>query len=111
MSWPELVAVLEPMYPNVSELGGRPPMPLERMLRIDFLQLWCNLSDPPVEEVLYGSVAMGNLAGIDLGSEAAPDETTVCKCRHLLEKHKLGKRLPVAVNEYLRRSTFRGSPV
>lgn len=104
LPWPELVAVVEPVYPKVSELGGRPPMPIERMLRIYFLQLWFNLSDPAVEEALYDSVAMRSFAGIDLGAEAAPDETTVCKFRHLLEKHKLGKRLLVAVNEYLRRN-------
>ncbi|MDE2348653.1 MAG: IS5 family transposase [Gammaproteobacteria bacterium] len=104
LPWSELVAVVEPVYPKVSELGGRPPMPLERMLRIHFLQLWFNLSDPAVEEALYDSVAMRSFAGIDLGAEAAPDETTVCKFRHLLEKHKLGKRLLVAVNEYLRRN-------
>ena len=74
------------------------------MLRIYFLQLWFNLSDPAVEEALYDSASMRDFAGIDLGAEAAPDETTVCKFRHLLEKHKLGKRLLVSVNEYLRRN-------
>jgi IS5 family transposase len=78
--WAELSAVVEPFYPKVSEAGGRPPLPLERMLRVYFLQLWFNLSDPAVEEELYDSVAMRNFAGIDLGVEAAPDETTVCKC-------------------------------
>ncbi len=104
LPWPDLLAVVEPFYPKGSELGGRPPIPLERMLRIYFLQLWFNLSDPAVEEELYDSVAMRGFAGIDLGVEAAPDETTVCKFRHLLEKHKLGKRLLVSMNEYLRRS-------
>ena len=56
-----------------------------------FLQLWFNLSDPAVEEALYESNSIRNFAGIDLGVEAAPDETTVCKFRHLLEKNKLGK--------------------
>src|SRR5580658_3317976 len=92
--WAKLTAVVEPFYPKVSEAGGRPPLPLERMLRVYFLQLWFNLSDPAVEEELYDSVAMRNFAGIDLGVEAAPDETTVCKFRHLLEKNKLGKRDP-----------------
>jgi transposase, IS5 family len=100
--WQELAAVVEPVYPKVSEQGGRPPLPLERMLRVYFLQLWFNLSDPAVEEALYDSAAMRAFAGIDLGSEAAPDETTICKFRHLLERNKLGKRLLVAVNEYLR---------
>ena len=100
--WRELSAAIEPVYPKVSEAGGRPPIPLERMLRIYFLQLWFNLSDPAVEEALYDSVAMRSFVGIDLGVEGAPDETTVCKFRHLLERNKLGKTLLKAVNEYLR---------
>lgn len=102
--WAELQAVVEPFYPKVSEAGGRPPIPLERMLRIYFLQLWFNLSDPAVEEALYDSAAMRSFAGIDLGQEAAPDETTVCKFRHLLERHKLGKSLLKTVNSYLARN-------
>jgi IS5 family transposase len=101
--WRELVAVVEPHYPKISAEGGRPPVPLERMLRIYFLQLWFNLSDPAVEEALYDSVAMREFVGIDLGSEAAPDETTVCKFRHLLERNTLGKPLLAAVNEHLKR--------
>jgi transposase, IS5 family len=100
--WKELAAAVEPVYPKGSDAGGRPPIPLERMLRIYFLQLWFNLSDPAVEEALYDSVAMRSFAGIDLGAEAAPDETTVCKFRHLLERNKLGKTLLKAVNQYLR---------
>ena len=100
--WTELAAAVEAVYPKPSEAGGRPPIPLERMLRIYFLQLWFNLSDPGVEEALYDSVAMRSFVGIDLGVEAAPDETTVCKFRHLLERNKLGKTLLKAVNEYLR---------
>jgi IS5 family transposase len=100
--WTELAAVVEKVYPKGGDAGGRPPIPLERMLRIYFLQLWFNLSDPAVEEALYDSVAMRSFVGIDLGVEAAPDETTVCKFRHLLERNKLGKVLLKAVNEYLR---------
>jgi IS5 family transposase len=102
--WTELAAAVQTAYPQVSEHGGRPPIPLERMLRIYFLQLWFNLSDPAVEEALYDSVAMRAFAGIDLGSEGAPDETTVCKFRHLLERNKLGKVLLTAVNDHLHRS-------
>jgi transposase, IS5 family len=100
--WKELTTAVEQVYPKGSDAGGRPPIPLERMLRIYFLQLWFNLSDPAVEEALYDSVAMRSFAGIDLGMEAVPDETTVCKFRHLLERHKLGKTLLKAVNQYLR---------
>jgi IS5 family transposase len=102
--WNEICALIEPVYPKVSELGGRPPIALERMVRIYFLQLWFNLSDPAVEEALYDSVAMRSFVGIDLGQEAAPDETTVCKFRHLLERHKLGKPLLKQVNEYLKKN-------
>src|ERR1700677_2305065 len=102
--WAELAAAVQTAYPKVSESGGRPPIPLERMLRIYFLQLWFNLSDPAVEEALYDSVAMRSFAGIDLGVEGAPDETTVCKFRHLLERNKLGKVLLTAVNDHLHRS-------
>jgi IS5 family transposase len=70
-----------------------PPVGVERMLRIYFLQLWFNLSDPAVEEALYDSQAMRRFAGIDLGREPVPDETTVCRFRHLLEEHDLGRRL------------------
>lgn len=102
--WSELAAAVQTVYPKLSEHGGRPPIPLERMLRIYFLQLWFNLSDPAVEEALYDSVSMRRFAGIDLGVESVPDETTVCKFRHLLERHKLGKTLLKAVNDHLQRS-------
>lgn len=100
--WSELCAVIEPVYPKAGAEGGRPTIPLERMLRVYFLQQWFNLSDPAVEEALYDSAAMREFAGIDLGREAAPDETTVCKFRHLLERHKLGKELFSAVNQHLK---------
>jgi IS5 family transposase len=74
------------------------------VLRIYFLQLRFNLSDPPVEQELYDSAAMRSFVGIDLGTEGATDETTICKFRHLLEKNKLGKVLLRAVNEHLHRN-------
>jgi len=71
------------------------------MLRIYFLQQWFNLSDPAVEEALYDSAVMRQFVGIDLGSEPAPDETTVCKFRHLLEEHQLGEQILGQVNLHL----------
>ena len=99
--WAELVALIEPHYPNTGK--GRPPIGVERMLRIYFLQQWFNLSDPAVEDALYDSLAMRGFVGIDLGREPVPDETTVCKFRHLLERHELGKRIFAEVNGYLSR--------
>jgi len=97
--WAKLCALIEPHYPKVS--GGRPPVGVERMLRIYFLQQWFNLSDPAVEEALYDSVVMRDFVGIDLGREPVPDETTVCKFRHLLEEHALGGEMLETVNLYL----------
>ena len=97
--WSALCALIEPVYPKAG--NGRPPIGLERMLRISFLQNWFNLSDPAVEEALYDSLSMREFVGIDLGRESAPDETTVCKFRHLLEQHELGKRLFEEVGRHL----------
>jgi IS5 family transposase len=66
------------------------------------LQQWFNLSDPAVEEALYDSLAMRGFVGIDLGREPVPDETTVCRFRHLLEQHDLGQRLSMRCSGILR---------
>jgi IS5 family transposase len=66
-----------------------------------FLQHWFNLSDPVVEEALYDSLAMRRFVGIDLGREPVPDETTVCRFRHLLEQHDLGRRVFDEVQRHL----------
>ena len=97
--WAELCALIEPYYPKAG--NGRPPVGVERMLRIYFLQQWFNLSDPGVEEALYDSAVMRQFVGIDLGQEPVPDETTACKFRHLLEEHGLGGEILQAVNQYL----------
>jgi len=80
---------------------------VERMLRIYFLQQWFNLSDPAVEEALYDSVLMREFVGIDLGCEPVPDETTVCKFRHLLEEHQIGAAMLATVNEHLQKKGVR----
>ena len=95
----ELVALVEPHYPKAG--NGRPPVGVERMLRIYFLQQWFNLSDPAVEEALYDSAVMRQFVGIDLGREPVPDETTVCKFRHLLEEHQMGEQMLGTVNLHL----------
>jgi len=97
--WRDLVAEIEPFYPKAGQ--GRPPVGVERMLRMYFLQQWFNLADPALEDALYDSNAMRHFVGIDLGREPVPDETTVCKFRHLLERHGLGAKILVRVNGYL----------
>jgi IS5 family transposase len=103
--WGELVALIEPHYPKAG--NGRRPVGVERMLRMYFLQQWFNLSDPAVEEALYDSPLMREFVGIDLGREAVPDETTVCKFRHLLEEHELGAAMLAEVNEVLQHKGVR----
>ncbi len=98
--WREICARIAPVYPKAG--NGRPPVGLERMLRMYFLQHWFNLSDPAVEEALYDSPTMRAFVGIDLGREPAPDETTVCKFRHLLEEQGLGRTLFEEVARHLR---------
>jgi len=97
--WPSLLALIEPYYPKAG--NGRRPVGLEIMLRVYFLQIWFNLSDPGVEEALYESPALRRFAGVDLGLAAAPDETTILRFRHLLEKHDLCSEILVAVNLHL----------
>lgn len=97
--WRELCALIEPFYPKAG--NGRPPIGLQRMLRLHFLQHWFDLSDPAAEEALYDSVSMREFVGIDLGHEPVPDETTILNFRHLLERHGLGKAVFERVNTYL----------
>ena len=89
--WGRLVALIEPHYPKGKR--GRPPVGIERMLRLYFLQQWYGLADEALEDTLYDSQAMRSFAGIDLGLESVPDATTLLKFRHLLETQELTKRI------------------
>ena len=97
--WSSLLALVEPHYPKAG--NGRQPVGLAIMLRTYFLQQWFNLSDPGMEEAFYDSLALRRFAGVDLGVAAAPDETTILRFRHLLEKHELCGSILDAVNLYL----------
>ena len=103
--WGELCALIEPYYPKAG--NGRRPVGMERMLRLYFVQQWFNLSDPGVEEALYDSAVLRQFVGIDLGQEPVPDETTVCKFRHLLEEHDLGGEMLETVNLHLQEQGVR----
>ena len=97
--WAELLALVEPHYAKAGK--GRQPVGLSIMLRTYFVQQWFNLSDPGVEEALYESPVLQRFVGVDLGMAPAPDETTVLRFRHLLEKHSLGGQMLDTVNEHL----------
>lgn len=103
--WKELCELIEPHYPKAG--NGRPPIGLQRMLRLHFLQHWFNLSDPGLEDALYDSNAMRQFARIDLGCERVPDETTVCKFRHLLEVNGLGAAIFARVGQQLQQQGFK----
>jgi IS5 family transposase len=97
--WAQVVAVVAPQYPAPTR--GRGVMPLERMLRIYFCQQWFNLSDPAMEDALYDIEPIRRFAGLELGEDAVPDETTILRFRHLLEAHGLTEALFETVNALL----------
>jgi IS5 family transposase len=99
--WAKLAAVIEPHYPKSGPQGGRRPFPLAVMLRIYCLQQWYNLSDPGAEEALYDMHSLRAFAGLELGRDAIPDETTILNFRHLLERHALTEAIFATVAEHL----------
>ena len=100
--WDALCSVIEPHYPKAG--NGRPPIGLERMLRMYFVQHWFNLADVACEDALLDSTALRRFVGIDLGRERVPDATTLLKFRRLLEEHALGEALFAKVGEVLQGS-------
>jgi transposase, IS5 family len=99
--WSRLIGLIEPHYPKMGRKGGRPAIPLDVMLRIYCLQQWYALSDPMAEESLYDSDAMRRFAGLELGDDRIPDETTILNFRHLLERHAVTEAIFAEVNAYL----------
>ena len=100
--WQRLLDALSPSYyPDSAGKRGRPPTPLERMLRIYFLQQWYGLADEALEDAIYDSQAMRDFVGIDLSIESVPDATTLLRFRHLLERHSLTQRIFEEINASL----------
>jgi IS5 family transposase len=97
--WKGMTDTIRPYYPEAG--NGRQPMALEMMLRIYFMQQWYGLSDPAMEDSLYDIESMRRFAGINLETDAIPDETTILHFRHLLEKHELTKKLFSETQRYL----------
>ena len=99
MPWSEFCALIEPHYPKAG--NGRPPVGLERMLRMYCIANWFNLSDVACEDALYDVPVFREFCRIDLGRERVPDATTLMNFRHLLEAHHLGAALFAKVGELL----------
>jgi len=97
--WSRLLALIEPHYPKPGQ--GRRPLGLETMLRIYFLQQWFNLSDPQAKDAIYDSESMRRFARVELGDDVVPDETTILRFRHLLERHRLTEAIFEAVKDLL----------
>lgn len=97
--WAELVALIEPHSPRART--GRPPFPIQTMLRIHFLQQWFGLSDPAMEEALFDVPMYREFAQLPEGLVRLPDESTILRFRHLLEKHGLAAQMFAAVNATL----------
>lgn len=97
--WEEWVAYVEPYYPKGKR--GRPPIGIEKMLRMYLLQIWFNLSDEGIEDAIYDSYAMRKFMGIDFMTEQVPDATTLLNFRHLIEESGLGKAFFDAINRCL----------
>lgn len=100
--WAEFCKVIEPHYPKAG--NGRPPIGLERMLRMYFIAHWFNLADEACEDALYDLAAFREFCRIDLGRERVPDATSLLHFRHLLEKHELGAALFAIVGELLQQN-------
>lgn len=82
-----LLGVIAPHYPKPGR--GRPPLGLEKMLRVYFVQQWFNLSDPAAEDALYDSESIRRFVGVELGDDVVPDVSSILRFRHLLEEHRL----------------------
>lgn len=89
--WARLMNLIESHYPKAGK--GRHPLGLEKMLRVYLVQQWFDLSDPAAEDAIYDSESIRRFVGVELGEEAIPDETTILRFRHLLEKHELTKAI------------------
>lgn len=98
--WSVLIGEIDPFYPRGGG-RGRPPIGLERMLRMYIAQQCFGLSDEGTEDALYDSQAIRGFVGIDLARESAPDATTLLKFRRLLETHKLTQRIFDTINGHL----------
>ncbi|MBC7942398.1 MAG: IS5 family transposase, partial [Chitinophagaceae bacterium] len=99
--WDVLVQIVEPHYPKSKT--GRPPFGIQTMLRIHYLQQWFGLSDPAMEEALHDVPLYREFAKLDGVTARLPDETTILRFRHLLEKHDLAVDMLRVVNDLLQR--------
>ncbi len=109
--WDQWIGAIEPYYPKGRR--GRPPIGIEKMLRMYLLQNWFNLSDSATEDAIYDSYAMRKFVGIDFMKASVPGKTTLCRFRHLLEANGLNQRFFDAINRVMAETghTIRGGAI
>jgi len=94
--WSDLVTEIAPFMPGGRR--GRPPFPVESLLRIHFTLRWFTLSGPAIEEALHDMPVFHDFAGQGGRSGRLPDESTIMRFRHVLEEYKLAERIHATVN-------------
>jgi IS5 family transposase len=109
--WGRLISLIEPHYPKGG--NGRQPLGLEKMLGIYFMQQWFNLSDPQAEDAIYDSESMRRFAKVEQAEDVVPDETTILRFRHILEKNGLTAAILETINRLLaeRRLTLKSGTI
>jgi IS5 family transposase len=103
--WVEFCALIEPHHPKAG--NGRPPVGVERMLRMYFIANWFNMADEACEDALHDIPVLREFCKIDLGYERVPDATTLLGFRHLLEEHDLEAAMFAKVGELLLRNSIK----
>ena len=97
--WADLVALIAPFMPEGKR--GRPPFPTEALLRTHFMQQWFTLSDPAMEDALHDVPLFREFAGLSGWGDHLPDESTILRFRHVLERHKLSEQILLSINALL----------
>jgi IS5 family transposase len=102
--WAEIYSLFIPCYDTgANEHGGRKRIPLEIMVRMYLVSCWFSLSDPGTEDAIYDSYAIRSFVGVNFNdpSRQAPDETCLCKFRHMIEENKVGEKIETLIKEKL----------
>ena len=89
----EWIEMIRPIYYPDSHYGGRPPKPLEIVLRTYLVQNFFSLSDEATEDAVYDSLAVRKFVGISVNEDDIPDKSTICRFRNLLIEHNVQQKI------------------
>jgi IS5 family transposase len=99
--WGAIVEIIEPIYPKANPKGGRPPIGIEKMLRMLLVSHWFNLSDEGCEDAVTENQTIRRFVRVNLSHQNAPDATTLLKFRHLLESNGIYEQIFETINRLL----------